>query len=415
MRLAPSVVYGRAMRKSRKFSERCLVTLLALWLSFQNTSAQEGAIPLPPPSVPTFNGPPSFIPGGPVAPIGGVPGLPRTPTSNLPTSTEDFFQRIPDPTTNFPLSPEKTDVGGLFVPNLLPGITGDEFRNGARPQKLPGGLEPQEGFYYSQDILIVRPNFKGTMQVNLTQLPWSAIPLGNNVPNTNFVFPEVGLEWTATPTFDFGYILPGGQGEFAFNYQFLVAQGSGTGTFLDLPSTVQSRIAQNEIDLLYRSPYKQFSPKISMNYEIGIKLGFFYYDTTANPMSGGRVVGVGHASNYFFGGGPRFRYDLEHTLTENRRWIFWHGAEITTVMGQINQSFSNTVPGYPFTVNSGKSTNTVPILKLQTGVQWTPPMLDKVFIRAGLEWDEYWRLGQLGQSSGILENFGIYLQGRYDF
>lgn len=116
-----------------------------------------------------------------------------------------------------------------------------------------------------------------------------------------------------------------------------------------------------------------------------------------------------------FGGGPRFRYDLEHALTENRRWIFWHGAEITTVMGQINQSFSNTVPGYPFTVNSGKSTNTVPILKLQTGVQWTPPMLDKVFIRAGLEWDEYWRLGQLGQSSGVLENFGIYLQGRYDF
>lgn len=200
------------MRKSREFSERCLVTLLALWLSFQNTNAQEGAIPLPPPSVPTVNGPPSFIPGGPVAPIGGVPGLPRTPTSNLPTSTEDFFQRIPDPTNNFPLSPEKTDVGGLFVPNLLPGITGDEFRNGARPQKLPGGLEPKEGFYYSQDILIVRPNFKGTMQVNLTQLPWSAIPLGNNVPNTNFVFPEVGLEWTATPTFDFGYILPGGQG-----------------------------------------------------------------------------------------------------------------------------------------------------------------------------------------------------------
>ncbi len=415
MRLVLSVVYGRFMRKSRQFSECCLAALLALGLGVLTTSAQEGAIPLPPLSAPNFNGPPSFIPGGSVAPIGGVPVLPPSPTGNLPTSAEDFFKRIPDPTTNIPLSPDKTDVGGLFVPNLLPGITGDEFRIGTRPQKLPGGVEPKEGFYYSQDVLIVRPNFQGTLQVNLTQLPWSAIPLGNNVPNINFVFPEVGLEWVATPTFDFGYILPGGQGEFAFNYQFLVAQGSGTGTFLNLPSTVQSSIAQNEIDLLYRSPYKQFGPQVSLNYEIGIKLGFFYYDTTANPMSAGRIVGMGHASNYFFGGGPRFRYDGEYALTENRRWVLWHGGEITTVMGQINQSFSNTVPGYPFTVNSGKSTNTVPILKLQTGVQWTPSMLDKVFIRAGLEWDEYWRLGQLGQSSGKLENFGIYLQGRYDF
>lgn len=403
------------MRKNGPFLEFFWATLFGLWLGFQNANAQEGAIPLPPPSAPLPSGLPPLIPGGSPVPAGGVPVLPRAPTGNLPTSAEDFFQRIPDPTTNFPISPGKTDLGGLVVPNLLPGITGDEFPNGTRPQKVPGGLEPKEGFYYSQDILIVRPNFQGTLQVNLTQLPWNAIPLGKNVPNANFVFPEVALEWVATPTFDFGYILPGGQGEFAFNYQFLVAQGSGTGTFLNLPSSVESRIAQNEIDLLYRSPFKQFGPQVSLKYEIGVKLGFFYYDTTANPMLGGRIVGVGHASNYFFGGGPRFRYDGEYALTGNRSWVLWHGAEISTVMGQINQSFSNSVPGYPFTVNSGKSTNTVPIMKLQTGVQWTPAVLDKVFIRAGLEWDEYWRLGQLGQSSGKLENFGIYLQGRYDF
>jgi hypothetical protein len=42
-------------------------------------------------------------------------------------------------------------------------------------------------------------------------------------------------------------------------------------------------------------------------------------------------------------------------------------------------------------------------------------MMDQFFIRTGLEWDQYWNLGNIGQSSGTLQNIGLFLQGRYDF
>jgi hypothetical protein len=403
--------------------------LLLLVFGLVQSQAQDAPLDLPPPSAPQplvvppgppnlvpsqINGPPSVVAvpqGGPIAsPIG-----PQGNSGQLPGAVEGILKRLPDPTASYPLSPDRTDIGGLYVPNLLPGITGGEFREGAGPAKPPEGIEDKDGFYFSQDLLIVQPNFQGTFQLNLQQAPWNVIPQSKPAPNFNFVFPKASLEWVVSPTFDLGYRLPGGQGEFALNYQFLVSQGSANGTFLNIPSTVQSRISQNEVDLLYRSPWKKFGPRAYLNYEIGAKLGFFYYDTVATTSVPGGSLGQASASNYSYGGGPRFRYDGEYSLTEDRSWVLWHGAEISAVMGQIQESFSNTIPGYPFTVNSGQSTNTVPIMKIQTGIQWAPKMMDQFFIRTGLEWDQYWNLGNIGQSSGTLQNIGLFLQGRYDF
>lgn len=420
-----SVVYCLFMRNFWKY----LGSLLFLALRLIESHGQDAPLDLPPPSAPpplvVPPAPPNVIPsqtGGPPSMVPVPQGNPQTgqigsqgAPGQQPGALEGILKRLPDPTASYPLSPDRTDIGGLYVPNLLPGITGGEFREGAAPAKPPETIEDKDGFYFSQDLLIVQPNFQGTLQANLQQAPWNVIPQSKPAPNYNFVFPKASLQWVVSPTFDFGYRLPGGQGEFALNYQFLVSQGSANGTFLNFPSTVQSRISQNEVDLLYRSPWKKFGPRASLNYEIGAKLGFFYYDTVATTSGPGGSLGQGSASNYFYGGGPRFRYDGEYALTEDRRWVFWHGAEIAAVMGQIQESFSNTVPGYPFTVNSGKATNTVPIMKLQTGIQWAPRMMDQFFIRAGLEWDEYWRLGNLGQSSGTLQNIGLFLQGRYDF
>lgn len=400
--------------------------LLFLFCNLLQTVAQDAPLDFPPPSAsaPLVLPPltPIGISGQPpeVAPLtsGGDQIGPINPKGGPGQSAgalQGILKRLPDPTASYPLAPDRTDIGGLYVPNLLPGITGGEFREGAGPAKPPERQEDRDGFYFSQDLLIVQPNFQGTLQANLQQAPWNVIPQSNPAPNTNFVFPKASLQWVVSPTFDFGYRLPGGQGEFALNYQFLVSQGSANGTFLNLPSSVQSRISQNEVDLLYRSPWKKFGPRASLNYEIGAKLGFFYYDTVATTTGPKGSLGQGSASNYSYGGGPRFRYDGEYALTEDRRWLLWHGAEISAVMGQIQESFSNTVPGYPFTVNSGPSTNTVPIMKLQTGIQWAPRMMDQFFIRTGLEWDEYWNLGNLGQSSGTLQNIGLFLQGRYDF
>jgi hypothetical protein len=403
--------------------------VLILAFGLVQSQAQDAPLDFPPPSAPpplvVPPAPPNVVPGqasGPPSVVVVPQGSPQTPpigpqgnSGQQPGAIEGILKRLPDPTASYPLSPDRTDIGGLYVPNLLPGITGGEFREGAGPAKPPEGIEDKDGFYFSQDLLIVQPNFQGTLQLNLQQAPWNVIPQSKPAPNFNFVFPKASLEWVVSPTFDFGYRLPGGQGEFALNYQFLVSQGSANGTFLNIPSTVKSRISQNEVDLLYRSPWKKFGPRASLNYEIGAKLGFFYYDTVATTSVAGGSLGQASASNYSYGGGPRFRYDGEYALTEDRSWVFWHGAEISAVMGQIQESFSNTIPGYPFTVNSGQSTNTVPIMKIQTGIQWAPKMMDQFFIRTGLEWDQYWNLGNIGQSSGTLQNIGLFLQGRYDF
>lgn len=402
-----------------------------IFLSGGRLSAQADAPPLPPPSMPvsplTIPGPPPsvIIPPGSQGPVGTVSPLPSTvipdqapispptgPSVGAPSGSgvSGVLRRLPDPTASYQLSPAQTDLGGLLVPNLLPGITGPEFKDDEKSKQPPATGIDRDGFYFNQELYILKPNFIGTLQIQPAQSPWNGGILAQPAPFTTLVFPTAPLEWVVSPTFDLGYRLPGKQGEFALTYQFLVSQGSSTGSYYGISSQVNSRITQNEVDLLYRSALTPFGPRLDFRYEIGAKMGFLFYDALA-----ANALGQGHATNYFFGGGPRFRADAEFALTQNRRWKFVNGLEITALMGQIQQSFSNSVGNYQFAVSAPKSTTTLPVLKWQTGFQWTPSFSEGFSLMAGFELDEYWQLGNQAQSSGRLQNLGVILQGRLDF
>lgn len=378
-----------------------------------------GAVPGPSPSSPgpspSSTGPlaPIIIPGPSSPPGGTVPNTFPLPGSNptTPGNPPERPRRFPDLTGTNPVSPQKTDLGGIYVPNLLPGITGPEFKEGERPQTpRPADPTEREGFYFTQDLFIVKPNMLGTMQISPKEAPWNGGILPQPSPYSNILFPMASLEWTVSPTFDLGYRLPGQQGEFALNYQFLVSQGFSSASYLGLASQVKSRITQNEVDFLYRSAPTAFGPRLDIRFEIGAKMGFFFYDTLAS-----NALGEGHASNYFFGGGPRFRIDGDFHITSNKRWRWINGLEISALMGQIQQSYSNSVGPYDFAVTAPKTTTTLPVLKYQTGILWVPSFTEGFSVLAGFELDEYWQILKQNQSSGRLQNLGILLQGRLDF
>lgn|GEM_PF-6874865 len=435
----------------RKRFQGLIFLLLFTFLPNKKLVGQADAPPLPPPTMPQsppsnpspFPAPgpapaippsPIYAPGasGPIvgtpipdqAPIGGQgtggilspAAVSPSPTAPASGGLSGMLRRLPDPTANKPISPSQTDLGGLLVPNLLPGVTGPEYKEGEKPIVIPGAEPVQrDGFYFTQDLYILQPNFIGTLQLSPALAPWNGGILTQPAPFTTLVFPTTALEWVVSPTFDFGYRLPGKQGEFALTYQFLVSQGSGTGSYYGLNSQVNSRITQNEVDLLYRSFPTALGPRFEFRYEIGAKLGFFFYDSLA-----ANAYGQGHATNYFYGGGPRFRMDGDFALTRNRRWFFTNGVEISALMGQIQQSFSNSVviPGqtpYVFAVSAPLGTTTLPVFKYQTGVRWTPAFTEGLSLMAGFELNQYWQLGNQAQSTGRLQNLGLFLQGRLDF
>ena len=107
--------------------------------------------------------------------------------------------------------------------------------------------------------------------------------------------------------------------------------------------------------------------------------------------------------------------DWDFHITSNKRWRWVNGLEISALMGQIQQSFSNSVGPYDFAVTAPKTTTTLPLLKYQTGIMWVPAFTEGFSVLGGFELDEYWQILKQNQSSGRLQNLGILLQGRLDF
>jgi hypothetical protein len=243
--------------------------------------------------------------------------------------------------------------------------------------------------------------------------------------------PSAPLDWTVAPRFEVGYRFPQGFGEVLFAYRFLTT--SSTATLLDfeavgLDALLKSRLSLNVFDLDYGSREYSLGKRWDMKWQIGARLGTAFFDSRAT----GTFVEQ-RVNNNFVGAGPHAGLSLWRCLRIPGLALFGK-IEGSTLLGRIHQNFEEVVLDEPILMsyptqpsNSAQAapiggatldrgSQLIPVLRLQAGLAWTPT-LDQHFLRftLGYEFERWWFIGRVQDSSADLVLNGFFLRAEYRY
>jgi hypothetical protein len=276
---------------------------------------------------------------------------------------------------------------------------------------------PQPGWFIDAGVGVVVPHFKSGL-INTVQI-------GALSPDT-VALPSAPLDWTGVPQLQFGYRLPDGFGEFALGFRGLGTQGTGSFAAADGLAVLHSRLDFSQIGVDYFSREYALLPKWDMKWHAGLKLVYLYWDSrTDEPFSlaaAGSEVFDQRTTNSYWGIGPNAGLELARRM-EGTGLSFASRVDCATALGRIRQGFfeqSTTVgPNGLFlageTRNSGSQQ--VPILNLQVGVSWQPPVRPNAQFFVGYNYEYWWNIGKLSNdgTSGQLSVQGVLLRLAVNF
>jgi len=204
-----------------------------------------------------------------------------------------------------------------------------------------------------------------------------------------------------------------GPGEFSATYRFLASSGDRWFPGFDPtgPSDLFTRLDVQTVDLDY-SLKRQFGARWEAQLDVGAKLGSVFFDSFADgPMLSD------HASNFFFGAGPHAALGLTRCLGDTGVSLFGR-VDGGVLVGQVRQQFSETVfdangNALAFGYTSQSSTRGIPVLQVKLGFSAAPFAGRWGRWQAGYQFEQWWSLAQVGQSSGNLILHGFF--ARYSF
>lgn len=328
-----------------------------------------------------------------------------------------------------------------------------EDRNGellAGDPFLDSNRSGPPGFFASVETTFLHPSFNNRLAGPLT-LPG----VGQLVVSV----PTATLPWTVAPEFRIGYRLPQGFGAFALTYRFLFDQGTSatpgivtTGAadqrallgfttvvppFLPTgPGSLTSRLNVHVIGLDYVTKEFALGPHWDMRWSVGAWIVDNYFDS--------RVQGTmleERVSSQYTGAGP-------HVGLELWRWLSpqaGHGlgvygrSEAALVYGRVVQNFeantiaggvpvagaANILTGDPLAVPGNGSSEFSPIMRLQTGLTWSPDWAcQRLRFTTGYEFEGWWWFARLpgpvgnsfrlGSGSTLTTN-GVFLRAEWKY
>src|SRR5262249_37735853 len=119
--------------------------------------------------------------------------------------------------------------------------------------------------------------------------------------------PGASLDWTVTPRFDAGYLLPDGFGEIVFSYRFLTSDGHGTIPNFDSLGSglLRSRLDLNAWDIDYGSHEFTVGSRWDLKPRVGLRLANVFFDSRAEGLFISEKT-----SNQFRGAGPHVGLDV---------------------------------------------------------------------------------------------------------
>jgi hypothetical protein len=324
-----------------------------------------------------------------------------------PSSKKDAAAAV-DPLPNYPHPP-------------------DEPRSLFTQSKPIAVLPPLPGPYFEQDPLLDPPQFPATGCFADAEIGFfashvknhlvNAVQIGNNTPDI-VQLPSASLDWTVSPRFEVGYRLPSGFGEFVMGYRFLVTEGSTNTIGLDGFANLKSRLDMNVFDWDYASREYSLWPNCEMKWRVGVRLAYVYFDSQSIEPIGLAAAGSGifeqGESNSFVGFGPHAGVELSHHFGDTGLSLTGR-VDFASLLGRIRQGFFE----QSTTFNDGETRNSgsqgVPTVNVQAGLSWQPPQCKGVSFFLGYQYEHWWSIGQLGDSSAEVTDQGIFIRAAYNF
>jgi hypothetical protein len=293
-----------------------------------------------------------------------------------------------------PLTPPPQHAPPLYQPH-------DPGPNGWGPY---GGPSPDPTFEVNAELQILAPALKNrlTNTVNL--------PDGSTVT----VFPPgANLRVTVSPEIEFGYRLPESLGQFTIGYRFLGSDGT-TNVRDDLGSSVKTRLNVNVLDFDYSTARYEVVPRWDMKWWLGVRYATNYFDNhLTNPFMDQRTT------NYFNGAGPHAALEVQRHIDPLPAFAVFAKVDGAVMIGPLRQRFTQSqfdAFGNPETGElDQRVTQSVPMITIRTGLSYSPPRMENLRLSAGYQFEQWWFLGQLGDSRGELHSNGGFLRMELDF
>ena len=344
---------------------------------------QEGPVPgNPPASLP--NPPPPIGPGAPLPPPPGAV-LPPPPGAVAPLAPAPFLPP--------PYNPYQDTNGPL--------LRGDPL--------LDQPHYPPPGWFGAVELNLVVPHIQNGLVAPVT--------VAGGSPQVVHL-PTAELEWTGAPRLEVGYRFPEGCGEVLASYRLLSSEGTDTIPNFDLDGGagfLRSRLSANVLDLDYSSREFSLAPRWDMKWKAGVRLADIFFDSRAEGF-----FLEERTSNLFYGAGPHLGLDLWRQIEDVPGLGLFLRLEGATVIGQIRQSFEQTLVTQDGGLAGGAAevhhTQAVPVFNLQLGLSWTPCWRGRYRRFAfGYEFERWWYLGQAGDSRAELTDQGIFFRAEFGF
>ncbi len=339
---------------------------------------------------------------------GGLGGSPASAQTG-PATAQVVIGLPPGPVSFSGLPPAAPGPG--LLPSVEPGQPGTVLFEDCNGPLLRG------------DPLLDRPEFAppgwllavetGAVVPHVKNRLTGQVPVGADIVTVHV--PTGELDWTGPTRIELGYRFPEGFGELLVSYRSLVSESFGwIGNFDPFGDSAfrRSRLNVIEVAVDYASREYALGPGWDMKWKAGVRFASVYFDARAvAPVLEERI------SNDYWGVGPELGLDLRRCLS--LPGLAWFGRlEGAALLGKIKQGFEEDVIrdgsllGGAQTVRGNQG---VPVLRVQTGLCWTPPRYPRVCLSTGYEYEMWWYIGQAGDSSAELWDQGVFFRAELNF
>ncbi len=312
----------------------------------------------------------------------------------------------------------------LYAPAPPPGpLPPDPERPYFQPDPvLDSPRLPPLGWFFDVDLDVTKAHLKNQLTFGLTNpTTGSTDPIG---------LPAATLNWAINPTFEVGYRLPSGFGEFSLGYRFLATEGSQIVAGTDGPTRLSSLLDINQVDLDYGSWEFSLWPKWQMHWWAGLRYADVYFDSRSNEAFALAAAGSGvfetRTTNSFVGIGPHAGVELQRCLGP-AGLSFFAKADYALLVGRVRQQFFETTTtlgpgGAPLSAAASLSDSQgVDVFNVQAGLCWQPPRWPHATFFLGYQFEYWWYVGKLDTlnggtgDAGDLFDQGFVLRAEFNF
>jgi hypothetical protein len=347
------------------------------------------------------------------APASASPATPaREPAAS---GTADILQSLPQ-VPDLPRS--------LYAPAPLPGpVTTDAERPYFQcdPMIDPPPL-PQPGWFFNLELDPTKAHVKNELSTPVTN------PATGNVDLVGL--PSATLNWAISPTFELGYRLPSGFGEFQLSYRFLATDGNDP--FPISPARLSSLLDINQVDLDYASwevSLWRLLPNWNMRWWVGLRYAYVYFDSRAEEpfdlAAATSGVFLTRVTDSFVGIGPHAGFEVSREFGSTGLSLVGK-ADFALLVGRVRQQFfehttTTGANGQPLVgFASYADSQGVPVLEVQAGVAWQAPRFPQARFFLGYRYEYWWEVGRVDDapiegSFGEIIDQGFVLRAEINF